>query len=635
MAPPLRTSATPPPACSSPSDCLAGETCGGLDPTRADSDGDGVSDAQEDLNIDGQINFGSGDTDPRLFDSDGDGTSDASSGASVCRPAAQLSVTSKKIGPIQLALTAGNATLLDVPGVAAGRAAVTVDDSDAAVAALVASVPTKGANISADRVAYDNLAVSVLPGGAMPVLVGMQFTTAEGLPGQRSTYRYEAAMATSASALRDRTLLNLTGSTTPGGTGTAGAGHTIFTFEVTTVRRSAALDDLSVVVAPEALYRDGSNSTALRVEELATQSGVMDATRMLERACALSVPSKLPQLDLIWTVDVSSSMDSKQVTITNSAAALFNKLRGAGIDLRVGVFSAEGDPSNAIDLTSKTFPGFPNGFEFISGSAANADRLLCRQLTSTVSGASGFCPADGDKTTDPINPFGINTSAAEEEPVAAAVRIHDLLKRNMSNGTANPNWYFRANAVKAMFFVTDEPPDPMTPITNDFTRYFQNAVNPDNGQRFAPGGTYDATALANIVGYFKSNQVLTYGLVPVFYIRDCSTIVDARDLPRCVIEGNGGAASDILLGTTGAIDTALDRMVSDVAGKTGTIALSRSPILSTLQVNVRGMAVPRSRSSGFDYDSRSKGIVFFGNTYRPAIGDQVYVSYQAWKGVSG
>ncbi len=32
------------------------------------------------------------------------------------------------------------------------------------------------------------------------------------------------------------------------------------------------------------------------MEELATQSGVMDATRMLERACALSVPSKLPQL---------------------------------------------------------------------------------------------------------------------------------------------------------------------------------------------------------------------------------------------------------------------------------------------------------------------------------------------------
>lgn len=74
---------------------------------------------------------------------------------------------------------------------------------------------------------------------------------------------------------------------------------------------------------------------------------------------------------------------------------------------------------------------------------------------------------------------------------------------------------------------------------------------------------------------------------------------------------------------------------SDVAGKTGPITLSRSPILSTLQVNVRGTAVPRSRSSGFDYDSRSKGIVFFGNTYRPAIGDQVYVSYQAWKGVSG
>ena len=296
---------------------------------------------------------------------------------------------------------------------------------------------------------------------------------------------------------------------------------------------------------------------------------------------------------------------------------------------------AEGDPANAIDLTNKTFAGFPNGFEFIAGGATNPDRQLCRQLTSTVSGAAGFCPADGDKINDPISPFGINTTAAEEEPVAAAVRIHDLLKRNMSNGTVNPNWYFRANAVKAMFFVTDEPPDPMTPITNDFTRYFQNALNPDNAQRFAPGGTYNATALSNIVGYFKNNQVLTYGVVPVFYIRNCATQVDARDLPRCVIEGNGGLVSDILLNPATAIDTALDRMVSDVAGKTGSLTLTRTPIISTLQVNVRGMVVPRSRSDGYDYDPRSKGIVFYGNTYRPATGEQIYVSYQAWKGTTG
>ena len=52
-------------------------------------------------------------------------------------------------------------------------------------------------------------------------------------------------------------------------------------------------------------------------------------------------------------------------------------------------------------------------------------------------------------------------------------------------------------------------------------------------------------------------------------------------------------------------------------------------------MTVRGADVPRSRTDGFDYNQTSKSIVCYGNTYRPAVGDAVYVSYRVWKNSAG
>ncbi len=74
------------PACTSNDQCMPGETCNGLDPTNSDSDGDGVPDVQEDIDLNGTIDFSKGETDPRLWDTDGDTVSDKESGAKICRP---------------------------------------------------------------------------------------------------------------------------------------------------------------------------------------------------------------------------------------------------------------------------------------------------------------------------------------------------------------------------------------------------------------------------------------------------------------------------------------------------------------------------------------------------------------------
>lgn len=130
--------------------------------------------------------------------------------------------------------------------------------------------------------------------------------------------------------------------------------------------------------------------------------------------------------------------------------------------------------------------------------------------------------------------------------------------------------------------------------------------------------------------------MLLFGYVPVDPNRNCSNLPNVADLPRCVIEASGGAAIPIKTTFVQAeIDAGMAKIVDAVVGAASQFKLDRSPITSTIKVNVSGVDVPRTRSNGFDYDPASKSIVFYGTKYRPEIGQQVVVSYRVWKGSSG
>ncbi len=79
--------------CMMDAQCMTGERCMGISPTRSDSDGDSVPDGEEDLDRDGMIVAERGETDPRLPDTDGDGRPDSMGGVEICRPRGLASVT--------------------------------------------------------------------------------------------------------------------------------------------------------------------------------------------------------------------------------------------------------------------------------------------------------------------------------------------------------------------------------------------------------------------------------------------------------------------------------------------------------------------------------------------------------------
>lgn len=622
-------------SCQDSTQCSAGETCNGLDPTKADTDGDGVNDGVEDQDFNGTIATNTGETDPRLLDTDGDGVSDKDSGSKICR-ADGLGMVNRKPLPGQ-SIQLGSDPIFGDAKVVSGTnnsAAAIVDDAATGVAGLVIGRTTATANLAADRTAIESAIESALTAGGATVLgifVGRQFTTHELNAGSISTFRVTRA-GTSASALRDSLVMPLIGASAPGGA-TAGPSG-IFTMDVAVVRREG-INDIIVTIAPSADYDDGTKQTLIRANDLFNASGVAIANKDLSFVCQGIVAQRRAMADIVWTVDVSGSMDGTQVRLTTTARQFFTRLQNAGVDFRVGVFEG-GSVSPNLQSTTQT-PGFTEGFKWIPGTAVDGDYQLCRQVTAPSAGNNGFCPADLMKANDSIRPYGPDPGSDGgnfEQPVAQAVLLENLFTSNLNNvAITNPEWKWRDGATKVAFMVTDEPGNNTAGDANDFDRYFDDQLIPGTTTRWAPSATYDASVKNAIVKYFRDNKVQLFGMVPVRN-RLCS-VDDKRDLPRCVIEAAGGAYINVATAADADVQAAMNKLVDAIAGAASQFKLTRTPITSTIKVNIGGIDVPRSRSNGFDYDPVSKSVVFYGSQFRPDIGAQVFISYRVWTGSVG
>lgn len=602
----------PPVACTDDTGCNSGERCVGLNPASNDSDGDGVPDSMEDMGLDGMIDVSMGETDPRLWDTDGDGTNDGMGGLDICRPMGLATVTQVTIPPgsTQVGHDPAFGTGTMVMGTM-GRGAVLVDDPAAQVSGALFLLPSMG-DVRAEQMRVEGAITSAIGAGITPVLVGRSLTTHEMQPAITSTYRI--ARMTNASALRDALVMPLTGAAAPGG-GSTGPSSEFF-LDVTTVRRTsgAAIDrtDVIVSISPRSAYENTMAPTAIRANDL-NSAAVAEAGKVLGSTCQVFRAERTAMADFLWTVDTSGSMGDDQMRLGNVATQFFNRLNAAGVDFRVAVLQAGSSPSGP-NWTSAM--GYPMGFEWINGADPMGAMRLCQQVTAQS------LPGVGCGAGDTLSPYPF--SGSQEEPTAAAVIGHHYL--SMMSGSPRG---FRMGARVVTFHVTDEPG------SNDFERYFDMTNAPDTGMPW--GTTYNAMTLANIVAYFRRHEILTFGLVPVSMNR-CSgagVTPNVADLPRCVIEENGGAVIPIRTATDPEIAAAMTRIVDAVAGATSQFRLTRTPITSTIKVRVRGMDVPRSRSQGFDYDPVSRSIVFYGSMFRPAMGDEVVISYRVWEGSLG
>ncbi len=624
-----------PPPCTMDSECLAGERCRGLDPASNDSDMDGVTDDQEDLNRDGFVDIANGETDPRLGDTDGDGRPDSMSGVEICRPMGLASVTIARtpMTPSQVGHDPAWGMARSVDGTMT-RGALLLDDAATNTTGFVAGLPSTG-DIRAEAARVEMAVQTALGAGTTAVLVGRALVTHEMHNGVQSTYR--VARATSASALRDALVMPLIGAAAPAGGPVIGMASEFFVDVTTVLRDVSRTVDVIVAIAPRAQVDNAMVNTAIRMADLTNSTAVSEAGKTLGFACqVIRAEQGSSPVDFIWTIDTSGSMNVYQEAVGRTATRFFERMTTAGVDFRVAAFQANAQVPVLMQAAAAT--GWPMGFQWISGADAMGANKLCQY--STV----GACPT---AMPDTFRPFTWTGGGTSEQPTAGSIMAHFEFNRRSMMGEANAQWRLRPGAKVVAFHITDEPGG------NDFA-FFRTGTDPQTMARFSPAGVFDAATVNNIVAYYRRNSILTFGLVPRLLneapmdarVPPMCAANDVNYLPRCVIEANGGAYIPLrqLTASTPAatrmafeadVDAAMARIVDAIAGAASQFRLNRSPITSTIKVRVRGMDVPRNRAEGFDYDAASRSIIFFGARYRPMRGDEVVISYRVWEGSLG
>lgn len=585
--------------CTRDAECRTGERCLGLDPRRNDSDGDGVYDGVEDPSGDGRFEVARGESDPRLYDTDGDGVHDGESGLGVCRPGGLASVTqvAQAGSRVQVGYDPAFSRALRLMGTA-GRGALRVDDPLTGVAALAVAMPSMG-DVRAEATRIEAEVQAALGASTTAVLVGRALTTHEQNPGVTSTFR--VARMSSASALRDALVTPLSGAVAPPPAMPTGAAMS-FLVDVTTVRRTqgaaAGTTEVAVTVAPQAMLEDRAQQTAFRASDFANVSGFAESDRGVGFHCQLlRAPAPRP-VDFVWTVDVSISMNPVQQSVGATAERFFSDLRRAGVDFRVAVLRAQSAP----------FDFARPGLVWVDGASPTGARDLAWRTTVSPYAMQG---AD---TLQPYPHAGDFAVQLYEEPLAAGVLATESLLDGAAMNLPLAR-RVRPGALLVNFFVADETGN------NDDMRFF--------AQDTARWGVTYAMRLARAVAFFRSRQVLTFGMVNDQ--RTACAANDARDMRKCLITGNGGAYIPIATATPADVQAAMDRIVATVIGATSPYQLERTPITSTIKVRVRGRDVPRSRLDGFDYDPSANSVIFYGATYRPAAGDEVALSYRIWQ----
>lgn len=479
--------------------------------------------------------------------------------------------------------------------------------SDAAF--IAADDDTAGVSaVALERMATDSLenhALSVeaqlrSPLGAIASLIGRMLRAPDGTPIRRSTFRFNAPSPTTADRVRDQIASIVSNSMVPRVPGLRHAVDSAFFVELTTALR---MDSGSVYflisVAPVSATENTARPTASRVEDFVNGSALTASGRVNQIVCDLDRATRTSKADFLWFVDTSGSMNNDQQLVGQSAQQFFRDLEAAGVDFRVGVFQA----GSATPILTG-----PPPFDFVLGTNPMGALQVAYRVTSQP---FAMMAADTQR------PFP-NTNGSEE-PAAASVLTIQEFERRAAAGETNPNFVFRNDAVRVVFWVTDEPG------TNDDGRFF--------GRDQTRWGNTITLRTQRIAEFFRTRGVLPFGLVPVRAGWGCDR--DASNLLSCVITAAGGAFVPInetnVAERDMAFRAAMSRVVANTAGAGSEFSLSQPPISSSIRVRLVDRIVPRSRADGFDYDGVANSLVFRGAMYRPRMGDEVRSAYFTWR----
>jgi len=310
------------------------------------------------------------------------------------------------------------------------------------------------------------------------------------------------------------------------------------------------------------------------------------------------------EVDIIWVMDESGSMDSKRAAIATGAATFFKQLQQTGLDFRMGV-------TNVCD---------PNGsFQYAVGK-------LCSQIAADSEDDGGtdrfLAPTEQAIFSSCIN----NPPGYEPAQEYGLVNAQAAIKRHLPRAQNSPS-KIRTDAQVVVIVVTDEGPQGLKnvlPNTNLFKQCTLSAAN-------------QATVDAHVkpyIDYLSGSGTDPEAKVDYFQVIGgtcnstlCSYQPDVAHGYNELAQALNGQVYDVCQSN---LASAVSSIISGIVATATTFALKEVPVASSLLVSLDGVTLPRSNVSGYRHIAGTKELAFTGSASLK-LGSTVVASYRLWQ----
>lgn len=576
-----------------------GDPTTSTNPTVADSDGDGVPDGAEDTNQNGVVD--PGELDPNNGQDAGDDpTVEAACGLNNLIPldehtsfAADLKVTTAQRGADSFS---ERATVTDAMGRVVGLMGFNPMRNVAFVALNIA--PVGGTAGEAELSTRAVIATT----GALSTPITRNFRTWDGFDATHATYLQAGTDGVKARANAIASALHPAAATLLDTTmDVAAMGG--FRVEVEYVRRSAQTMIVLLALVPEQSNDEGAQF-ALR--DLAGGSSLGQFGDALGLQCDRFESSPVAPLDILWAIDNSASMPRHQGAVAASAAAMEARLDGAGIDWRAAV------------VTSGFFqPRTGSGRRCTNVACGETSDHQCRPFTSDVAQFTGWM-TQGNATW--IGAGGSCNVAREEITRGAQMILSDPPVGQaitfMPPQPSADNVHLRDGANLLVIMMGD--------ADDQFYTNPQLPMGIDTYETFFRGLPVPRVILGGI-------------LCPEPEV--CGEAHRTPRVAQALINRFGGTIGS--LEDLASIGPSVAAIIDDAVGTVSPYVLTKDAIPSTIKVVIEDNStagacnwsdIPRSRTSGWDYDAGNRTITFFGDCRPDPLqrGKRVSVSYRYW-----
>ena len=573
---------------------------GETDPSDPDMDDDGLADGDEDRNGDGLLgecvipcvsdaqcasaqvcatragvcydsNCSKGETDPFVPDTDRDGVGDFQEASSLVCSADQLKPVSFHAGEqadFRLALEPFFDQVSELSSGGMQLGLMFFDPSHQLAGFLLARSPSAGT--AAGQEAADRGVLGQV--GSLGAATSRAMTTFDGFEAVIAEYDLNV-QALSPPELAGQIAVQLAGGAAidgllPGAGGSSGS----YRLTTETVMRGPGRVLVLLVLSPGGLMDDDQS---IRLADVANSTALAGFTDGTDMQCDTFLSVGIQPVDFIWVVDNSESMGQEQAAVAAAADAMGALLSNTTLDWRIGVTITD-----VTDWGGSLWSGFI--------------RDINRFKTDVQQGVGG--------------------SPLERSLQAGLLAVDNSLACTPPG--ADSQWKFRCDAQRIVVVLTDED-DESIEIASGGDNY---------------GGAPDPAIVLQFISDYRDRDVILFAIAggdP-----KCGTALNASKGINAVVNGVGG-------GSVGSICDAnqtanMENIVRAVFGVSSAYRLIEPPISATIkvaQVQAPGaspLEVPRSRSSGFDYDGVSNAIVFYGNWRPSEFGLDVVASYRTF-----